>query len=437
MEPSDEFVLIEDINGMVFTMEQRPKSLAIEMYRIIKETTPELRPRKERQVNRETQQVKGELMEFLKRFKRHVAQDFVKVVQELVDKLYQNVDAPVDDLTDLVQEFYIKLGNRMDTNPQYKDVSQEDVETLLDFAEKYVTIKMYSSLFCPPTTDDEQKDLDIQKKIRGLHWVTSQQLDTMINEHDPEVRTMVDQAITGIIEVNSTKAPQDKLSCIVRCSKHIFEIIRQSKNGPACADDFLPALIYIVLKANPPLLQSNIQFITRFSCPGRLMKGEAGYIFTNLCCAVQFIANITADSLALTQHEYDRYMSGEAVPPQSGNEYMCEGLRLMYDNLKTLAELRQRQEKVMAEALQLQQDMKEFKENFQQEVKNVRERTPLTIKPRKMKVDLDEDSETLDLLPSPLMPMTADSVAMETRNEAEAECIVEEGNVEKTSDIAT
>ena len=79
----------------------------------------------------------------------------------------------------------------------FSDVSQEDIETLLDFAEKYITIKMYTWLFCPGTTDDEQKDLQVQTQIRSLHWVTGQQLDTMINEHDSEVRTLVDLAITG------------------------------------------------------------------------------------------------------------------------------------------------------------------------------------------------------------------------------------------------
>lgn len=367
-------------------------------------------PSLSRRASFDTDQVSKDFMDFLKNLHkpgREIHKQCRAFIVTMSSKKVQDLGA--DELSECVQDFYQNLSDRL--LGHFKG-SSESVEQVMDQVEKYIMTRLYKSVFCPETSDDEKKDLATQNRIRALHWVTIEMLCLSFDEEIPEVSENVVKAITDVIEMDSKRVPRDKLSCITRCSKHIFSAIRITKKEPASADDFLPALIYIVLKANPPRLQSNIQYITRFCNPSRLMSGEDGYYFTNLCCAAAFIEKLDAQSLNLSPEEFERYMSGQASPRSSDGVWSSAPppdpinpvLAQLNTNLEALSGLSTRQEALMEAAQSLQAELLSWPQSVQHEVTGILKKYPLEVPPRHVPAIDDNDDVDNDNLPPPLTP---------------------------------
>ncbi|XP_044271052.1 rab5 GDP/GTP exchange factor isoform X1 [Tribolium madens] len=349
-----------------------------------------------RQANPDADKLTAEFISLYGVWGEQVRRDFFKCVHSFTTKIYSELEnKPIEDIAEMAQKYYNLYSNRVNNTETYQEVTTDVRDELLDFFEKYVMVSLYSWLFCPPSTNDEEKDLIIQERIRKLSWVNAHHLDCCISETSIEVRDLVYTAITHLLGMDSMKAPQEKLSCVVSCCQSVVKVLQHCQGGPVSADEFLPALIFIVLKANPARLKSNILYVTRFCNDSRLMQGEAGYYFTNLCCAVSFIENLTAESLNMPQQEFEGYMNGEitAVSAWESALVACEGMHQLCEHLSLLKDLSIRTNTVQDETKKLTDDILKFKEEMNEKVNAVLERTPLIIKPRKTPEELKTESK--------------------------------------------
>lgn len=264
----------------------------------------------------------------------------------------------------------------------FYDVQAEVKEQALDFFEKCIMSHHYKHLFSPQNTDDEEKDQTVHKRIRQLNWINTKHLVCTIDEVNAEVRDYVYSAITELVAMDSFCTPLEKLECIVSCCRNIFTLLKAVNGVAASADEFLPALIFVVLKANPVRLHSNLNYINRFSNANRLMSGESGYYFTNLCCAISFIENLTCESVQLSKDEFDELMRGENHHSAWESALMaCESLNIISSNMKIMKDLNTRSSRLEEDTSLFKCDMKEFKEDIFARLKSTVETTPLVIKP--------------------------------------------------------
>eukprot|EP01137_Pigoraptor_chileana_P028935 Opistho-2@13434 len=288
------------------------------------------------------------------------AQDIVAKTKTFIERFLANEGLSIEEKAESVQSMLQTMANRMSSHQLWRTTNEEEFAGAIDGIEKYILTKIYAAVYSPPDTDDAVKDAFLHERIGRFQWVMPRHLglDVTVTTGNEERELLLLQATEELRIMDSRRAPQDKLACIVRCSKAIFDLLQLCHSGghPASADEFLPMLIFITLRSNPPHLQSNLQFISRFANPSRLLSGEAGYHFTNLCCAVAFIEKIDATSLSLTQDEFDRHMAASlpVAPPAAGAGNIVQpSIAVMRRNSVAIRALRERQDLLLRCAAQL------------------------------------------------------------------------------------
>jgi len=97
------------------------------------------------------------------------------------------------------------------------------------------------------------------------------------------------------------------MSCCQVINNLLLNISMSNDRTLSGADEFLPILIYITIKANPPQLHSNLKFVQLFRRETKLVS-EVEYYLTNLISAKMFIIDVNARSLSMEESEFQKHM---------------------------------------------------------------------------------------------------------------------------------
>ncbi|TFK80324.1 hypothetical protein K466DRAFT_667720 [Polyporus arcularius HHB13444] len=267
-----------------------------------------------------------DFQKFLDQMKMKGAEPVAKYLRSFLSNFAKRTFT-VNDQVKLINDFLNFISARMRECEVWRNASDAEFDNAMEGMEKLVMNRLYEFTFTPQvaravpprpvTTDDLERDRVLAQRIALFGWIEAKHLDVPEGEGSEGFLMFAQQEL---LKINHYKAPRDKLICILNCCKVIFGLIRHLHKDES-ADTFVPILIYVVIKANPPHLLSNVEFIQRFRNPTKL-QSEAGYYLSSLMGAVSFIETMDHSSLSnITQEEFERNVE-EAIQslPSTGSQ---------------------------------------------------------------------------------------------------------------------
>jgi len=194
----------------------------------------------------------------------------------------------MDEKTDLVVQFLNRMWEALEQEPMLAATSEDQRQEARKAVERAIFSEIYMAALYPNTEADVSRDLVLQQHIGRLSEVVSPNHRDLKIPRRYQYECPWPAAQAELRRLAAFKLPADKVHCISRVSAIIMNLLSlaQDKAVPA-ADDFVPVLVFVIIKANPPSLLSTVQFVDNFY-RDRLC-GEECYWWMQFVGAVEFI----------------------------------------------------------------------------------------------------------------------------------------------------
>ncbi|XP_077377777.1 GTPase-activating protein and VPS9 domain-containing protein 1 isoform X5 [Festucalex cinctus] len=208
--------------------------------------------------------------------------DFIKAFQ---------VCTAADDKTAAVEDFLRYLYGAMARDAIWQYASEDQLQDAQMAIERSVMNRIFKLAFYPNQDGDILRDQLFHEHIQRLSKVVSANHKAL---QIPEVylkEAPWPSAQAEIKTINAYKTPRDKVQCILRMCSTIMNLLSlANEDSVPGADDFVPVLVFVLIRANPPCLLSTVQYINNFYASR--LSGEECYWWMQFTAALEFIKTI-------------------------------------------------------------------------------------------------------------------------------------------------
>ena len=165
-----------------------------------------------------------------------------------------------------------------------------------------------------------------EERLAKLQFVQPSHLEIECLNHDGlNVDELLQRPIEALLSMDQFYSPYEKLQRILVVFQGVnaalstaLSLNKSTERKLPSADDVLPTIILTVLQAKPKHMFRNLQLVEVFA-PQEYLRGEAGYAFTNLYGAVQFLQDLDMekpDSLSISPEDFRKGLEESARSTQ-------------------------------------------------------------------------------------------------------------------------